>query len=204
MQKWNIIFLACIASSFFGCGQRAERISVPSYSAGSAASAAVAKYDENGNGAIDGAELLKSGALQSALPRIDKDGDGKLTAEEISERISTYNSFDIGLMARTCVINLDGRPLANANVRFEPEEFMLNSISPAVGVTDDAGRVSVRKEGSEYPAMQIGMYKIKISRRDGETETIPAQFNADTLLGVEIAPDIPEQERGFVLDLKSR
>jgi hypothetical protein len=187
-----------------GCGKREERISIPSYSPGSVASSALKHYDKSGNGTIEDGELANCPALQMAVPRIDQDGNGKLTDAEISARIATYDTFGVGLMARMCVITLDGQPLANANVRFEPEEFMLGSISPAVGTTDAAGRVSPRKEGSEYPAMQVGMYRIKISRREGEAETIPAQFNSESRLGVEIAPDVPNQERGFALDLRTR
>jgi hypothetical protein len=206
-QRTSILFPFIFAFALAlnsGCGKRQERITVPSFSPGSAAGRAVKDYDQNGNGSVDGGELQKCPAFLTALPRIDQDGDGKLTDSEISARIATYNTFGIGLMSRICVITLDGRPLVNANVRFEPESFMLGSISPAVGVTDASGRVSPRKEGSEYPAMQVGMYRIKVSLRDGETETIPAQFNSETTLGVEIAPDVPEQERGFNLDLKSR
>ena len=131
-------------------------------------------------------------------------GNGKLTSSEISTRIATYNSLNFGLTAVTCTITLDGQPLANAQVRFEPEEFMLGAISPAVGITDGAGWVAPRKEGSEFPAMQVGMYRIRLSRKEGDMETIPAQFNTESRFGVEIAPDVPDQERGFTLDLKAR
>lgn len=198
------LFLAavCLAT---GCGKRPEKITLPSFSAGAAAAAALKAYDKNANNSVEGSELADCPALQMAIQRIDKDGNGKLTDTEISERIASYNALGANsLMARSFIVTLDGQPLANANVRFEPEEFMLGSIKPAVGVTDATGRVSPRKEGSEYPLMQIGMYKIKISRREGETETIPAQFNTETKQGIEIAPDVPDQERGVTLDLRTR
>lgn len=198
------LLLAALLSAT-GCGKRAEQITLPSFSPGAAAAAALKAYDKNGNATIESGELTNCPALQLALPRIDEDGNGKLTEAEISARITTYNTLGANsLMARSWIVTLDGQPLANAQVRLEPEEFMLGSISPAVGVTDNAGRVSPRKEGSEYPSMQVGMYRIKVSRKQGETETIPAQFNTESRLGIEIAPDVPGQERGLALDLRSR
>ena len=35
-------------------------------------------------------------------------------------------------------------------------------------------------------------------------EMLPAQFNTESKYGVEIAPDVPDQERGITLDLKTR
>ena len=186
-----------------GCGPRAERISVPSFSPSSAATKALKLFDENGNSTIEGAELTNCPSLLMALPRIDQDGDGKLTHDEISARIGTYNTFGIGLSSLTCVVTLDGQPLSGAQIRFEPEEFMLGSISPAVGDTDGSGRVSPRKEGSEYNALQVGMYRVRVSRKEGDAETLPAQFNTESKWGLEVAPDVPGQERGFTLELKS-
>jgi hypothetical protein len=207
-QRTNYLRAPLLLAALFlaiGCGKRPEKIVVPSFSPGAAAAAALKAYDKNANNSIESGELAECPALQMAIQRIDKDGNGKLTDTEISERIATYNALGANsMMARSFVVTLDGMPVANANVRFEPEEFMLGSIKPAVGVTDNAGRVSPRKEGSEYPSMQVGMYRIKISRREGETETIPAQFNSESKQGIEIAPDVPGQERGMTLDLRTR
>lgn len=202
-QAW-LVFLVAGIGICAGCGPRAERITVPSFSPSAAATKALQLFDENGNSTIEGSELTNCPALFTALPRIDQDGNGKLTQDEISARIGTYNTFGIGLSSLACVVTLDGQPLAGAHVRFEPEEFMLGSISPAVGVTDESGRVSPRKEGSEYNALQVGMYRIRISRKEGDAEALPAQFNTESKWGIEVAPDVPGQERGFALELKSR
>jgi hypothetical protein len=187
-----------------GCGGTSESVVIPSFSAGSAGSQAVKLCDANGNETIDGAEFSKCPSLVVALPRIDQDGNGKLTAAEIRDRVATYSSHGIGLMQLKCVVTLNGQPLANAKVTLVPEEFLGKSIEEATGTTDGSGHVSLRKTGSEYPAVQPGLYRVRVSvMPDGGAETIPAQYNVETVLGVEVAPDVPELERGFKLDLKS-
>ena len=40
--------------------------------------------------------------------------------------------------------------------------------------------------------MHLGFYKVKISKRVNGKETIPAKYNEATLLGQEVAPDVPK------------
>lgn len=185
-----------------GCGN-SEGITVPAYSPGSSASKALSLFDENKNGTIEEAELLKCPGLQAALPRMDQDGDGKLTSSEISYRISYYKSQAVGLTAVQCVVLRNGHPLPDAKVTLVPEEFMQDSIQPATGTTDGTGRAGMRKEGLEYPGLQVGLYRVQISlRNEAGMETIPAKYNETTTLGTEVAPDVPDQERGILFDLK--
>lgn len=200
---WLLLPALFVASGSSGCGGGSEPITIPSFNASGAAAEAVKLCDANGNGAIEGAELLKCPSLQAALPRIDQDGNGQLTADEIRERIASYNSHGIGLTSLNCSVTFNGQPLAGAIVTLVPEEFLGSVISEATGTTDGMGFVSPRKAGSEYPAMQIGLYKIRVSTAaEGASETIPANYNTETTLGIEVAPDSPETERVFRLDLR--
>ena len=40
--------------------------------------------------------------------------------------------------------------------------------------------------------MHLGLYKVRISKVIGGQETIPRKYNAETILGQELAPDVPE------------
>lgn len=192
-----------MALGWAGCGSSEGTVSIPSYNPGSSSSQAVSLFDENKNGTIEGAELIKCPGLQTALPRIDQDGDGKLTAGEISTRIAFYKSKAVGLTSVHCVVTKNGVPLQNAKVTFQPEEFMKSTLRAASGTTDNTGRAGLKREDLEFPGMQIGLYRVLVSLpNEMGAESIPPEFNEKTTLGAEIAPDVPGLERGLVFDLK--
>jgi hypothetical protein len=186
-----------------GCGNE-EGIFVPAYNPSGSARQALSLFDENKNGSLDGNELLNCPGLQSALPRVDQNGDGQLTSGEISDRIGYYKSRGVALTSVQCVILRNGQPVPNAKVTFVPEEFMKNTLQPATGTTDQTGRTGMKKEGLEFPGIQLGLYRVQVSlpNESGE-ETLPPQYNEKTTLGAEVASDVPDLERGLVFDLKA-
>jgi hypothetical protein len=211
---WNVFFryfnfflgAPCLGVLAFvalaGCG-RSDEVTVPSYNPAGAARQAVALLDENKDGAIDGTELARAPGLQFALPRVDQDGDGKLTSSEIGSRIAYYRSQAVGLTSLQCVVLRNGVPVPDAKVTLVPEEFLKDTIDPATGTTDKSGRAGMKKEGLDFPGLQVGLYRVQISLpNESGQETIPAKYNESTTLGVEVAPDVPERERGIVFDLK--
>jgi len=186
-----------------GCGGSTVNVSIPSYSPGSSGSSAIKRFDTNQNGTIEGGELANCPGLQAALSRVDRDGNGKLTASEIGDRIGYYGSQPIGVMALVCNVTWNGQPVPNAKVTFVPEEFFAGAIQSATGTTDANGSVALQKEGLDFPALQLGMYRVQVSALNSAgAETIPPQFNANTTLGAEVAPDAPGQERGLNIELK--
>jgi hypothetical protein len=40
--------------------------------------------------------------------------------------------------------------------------------------------------------MHLGLYKVKISKKVNGKELIPAKYNEATVLGQEVAPDVPD------------
>ncbi|WP_425616267.1 hypothetical protein NA78x_006210 [Anatilimnocola sp. NA78] len=197
----SLFVLAC---ALVGCGPSGPDVSIPSYNSGSAGSQAIKLFDANQNGTIEAAELSACPGVQAALPRIDLDGNGQLTASEIGQRVAYYGSQPIGVMPLVCKVVYNGRPLPNASVTFVPEEFFGGAITSASGTTDANGSVSLQKEGLDFPALQLGMYRVQVSAKNpAGAESIPSQFNTNTTLGAEVAPDAPGQERGLVLELKA-
>lgn len=200
---WFVGYLfaaACCA----GCGN-SEGVTVPAYSPGSSASQALTLFDENKNGSLEGSELINCPGLQSALPRVDQNGDGKLTSSEISARIGYYKAQAVGLTSVQCVVLRNGQPVPNAKVTFVPEEFMKKTLQPATGTTDSSGRTGMKREGLDFPGIQVGMYRVQVSLpNEAGEESLPPQYNEQTILGAEVASDVPDLERGLVFDLKAQ
>ncbi|WP_145099809.1 EF-hand domain-containing protein [Anatilimnocola aggregata] len=162
-------------------------------------------FDSNQNGSIEGGELAACPSLQAALPMIDRDGNGNLTAAEIEARLQQYGGQQIGLMPLQCTISRGGQPVANAHVQFVPEAFLKHAIQPASGKTDSQGVAWMKVAGSDTRAMQLGLYRVEITApNDSGQETIPSQFNAQTTLGAEVATDNPNVESGLTFDLSSK
>jgi hypothetical protein len=196
------ILAAPLLAAFYGCGD-SSGVSVPTYDPSGSANQAMVLFDENKNGTIEGSELVKCPGMQAGMARIDQDGNGKLTADEIRDRISQYQAQSVGMMSLTCMVSFNGQPLPNAKVTFVPEEFMNKVLKPATGTTNGQGQVGLTTEGAPVGGIQVGMYRIQVSLPNASgQESIPPQFNAQTTLGAEVALDVPELERGLKLDLK--
>src|SRR5207253_10852291 len=128
-------------------------------------------------------------ALLGALKKIDKNGDGRLDASEIADRLTSFQQSGVQVLAVTCRVVLNGAPVTGATVRLIPEKFLGDGIKPASGVTDSSGAVSLNAEG--LPGVYCGFYRIEVSKKDpGGTETVPARYNTQTVLGQEVAPDM--------------
>jgi hypothetical protein len=170
----------------------------PGIDAWAAGEEAIELCDANGDGTASGEELNKAPSLKSALKRLDTNGDGGASAEEIAARIGKWQEIGIGLMSFGCNVTLDGRPLSDAVVTFEPETFLGDEIKAASGTTNRYGGASAtiakedRPDAKYPPGMHLGFYKVKISKRVSGKETIPAKYNEATVLGQEVSPDVAE------------
>jgi hypothetical protein len=170
-----------------------------------AAAAALAQYDTNHDGSIAGPELDKSPGLKSALPSMDADRDGKLSAAEIAARLSKYRSDEIPTFPFLCQVMLDGRPLAGAEVRVVPEPFLGDQVKPASGMTDADGGASLKIEGAADHGVHCGLFVVQISKKDAAgKETVPAKYNTQSTLGQEVARDVRAIEDGVTFNLSSR
>jgi len=193
--------LATLAS----CNSGPARVAQPYISAGAAGSAAMDEYDTNGDGAVAGDELEKAPSLKAALKNLDKDGDSRVTAAEVTERVQAWQSQNTGLTNVRCLVVMDGRPLVGADVVFEPESFLGDEIETAVGVADSSGTVSPvipkdkRPTPQTPPGLRLGLYKIKISKIVGGKETVPARYNAETTLGQEVSADDPSMKQSQIV-----
>lgn len=185
------LFALCLA---VGCSGGSS-LEVPGYDPGGAASRAMKIYDKDGDGFVAGEELENAPGLKAAIKNLDSDDDGKVSQQEIADRVAAWAKMGLGVTMVKCLVTLDGAPLEGATIRFVPEEFMAGVIQEAVDVTTPVGSASPRipKENRPSPdtppGTQLGLYLVKISKEEGGKETIPAKYNTETILGQEVSND---------------
>jgi EF hand len=166
-----------------------------------AANQCLAEYDANKDGALDAKELEACPALLVALKRVDANKDGRLTADEIADRLSFFQKQGIQ-MDVSVEVTLDGRFLDGATVTLEPEKFMGPSVKSASTVTDEAGSGAFKTEGSDNVAVACGYYRVHVSKNAQGREVVPAKYNAQSVLGYEVSPDVDGRGSSSTLKLR--
>ncbi len=200
-----LVLLATLA----GCSQRPTRVNPPAIDAKLAAQQAMTDYDSNSDGTIDGAELDNVPAIKNSLKELDKNADGKVSADEIRERIEQWQATKVAIMPFVCTVTLDRAPLAGATVTLVPEKFLGPNVQPASGISGDQGNatVSMPKEKMPNPnfsGVNVGFYRVEISKEVGGKEIVPGRYNVNTEIGQEVAPGVPALQQGMSFALKSR
>ena len=184
MLKKQFYFVAVLLIACLGC-TGSSSVQIPKMNASDVGAAALKQYDANNDGKIVGKELTACPGVLSRLKYIDTDHDQAISSDEITARIQQWQKMKIGLTLLRCTVTFRGQPLQNARVTLEPEAFLGNTIAPGEGVTNQAGYTSIKQVENDLPGMPLGFYKIKIT---SDTTQVPATYNENTTLGVEIAP----------------
>jgi hypothetical protein len=179
------------------CNYGPQAVRPPYIDPSDAAEQAMEMYDTDGDGRVAGAELDEAPGLKAALPRMDTNQDDAITGDEVAERVGGWQK-GLGLMSFVFKVTLDGVPLDGALVTFEPEKFLGDEFKSASCTTSsygDAGATIAKEDRPSPktpPGMQLGVYKVKISKTVGGKETIPAKYNENTILGQEVSMDVSE------------
>jgi hypothetical protein len=188
---------ALVAILLTSCHRGPAAVHQPSIDPDDAGSQAMEMYDTNRDGQVAGDELAKAPGINAAVARLDTNGDKGVSADEVAERVRVWQKMGHGLTSFSFKVTLDGSPLAEASVVFEPEEFLGNEIQAAECKTDmfGGGGATIPKEKRPDPertppGMQLGLYTVKISKVIDGKETIPANYNQNSVLGQEVAPDV--------------
>jgi hypothetical protein len=159
-------------------------------------------WDTDHDGALSAAELEKTPALRAGLKKLDANRDGRVTSEEIAERVSEWISAAFGRIPVTCHVTLDGKPLDGAIVTLTPDECFGKAITPATGKTGASGVGKLKSEGVTH-AVYLGWYRVNISKEEGGKEVVPAKYNAASILGQEISADATNLQNTWLIELKS-
>ena len=183
------VLLASFAIFAAGCGGPAvSSIGALEANPQSAADEALKLYDANSDGALDASELKKSPALASATARIDADGDGKMTLEEIASRFEKYQSLSTHIPGEVYIA--DGkRWAAGAEVTFEPAPFMGSQVPTYTGVTGDNG-VARMTSTPKTPGFVVGFYEVRVKKSDGTEVSKGCEIADDSGFSREIVIDI--------------
>lgn len=183
-----------MCAAYVGCSGGPTPVEVPDYNPNGSAARAMEIYDKNSDGFIDGGELEKAPGLKAALRNFDADKDERISTEEIAARVVVWQKMAVGLTQLSCEITLDGAPLDGATVTFEPEEFLDGTIQEASGESRFGSASPIipleKRPSPDTPAgIQMGLYKVKISKLQGGKEIVPSRYNTETVLGQEVSPD---------------
>lgn len=171
-----------------GCGLSSSKVVAPPVDPAEAASRAMEEYDTNSDGKIDKTEAKQT--VLDAKAGWDADGDGSISEDEIRERLERYEALKPGIQSMTCTVLWRNRPLENAEVVFEPEAFLGESVEMANGTTDENGIAElvaeeVAKEDPTLRGIRAALYKVRITHPDLD---IPARYNTETTLFFELGP----------------
>ncbi|MCA9235248.1 MAG: hypothetical protein KDA44_07240 [Planctomycetales bacterium] len=206
MSVWKnpycLVLAGCLHATLVGCNSTPGRPEKPDFSPSASAEAAVAEYDADGDGRIDQGEVAACPGLAIAFPRIDTDGDDALDAQEIAARIEHYEAASASLSTGTVMVSLNGQPLPEAAVTFEPEAFLGDSFKACSGETDYTGTAVISGHNDRFPGIFFGLYRVRVSKTVNGKEVVPERFNANTTLGHEASDDIPGLIRAIRFDLR--
>lgn len=208
-RNWATLYCCCLTIALccnVGCSGHSGRLSPPNIDAAAAAAKLIAQYDTSKNSAIDGAELDRVPAVKSALSKYDPNGDRQVSADEIAARIELWQIVPVASMPISCTVRRGSRPLPNAKVVLEPEAPFAGQLLRAEGTTDSGGfaQLAIHPDGEQRQSVngvQCGLYKVRITASLGGGRELPAKYNTNTQLGMEVAPDAEFMHTGLRFDL---
>jgi hypothetical protein len=191
--------------SLQACRHGPPRVYPPSINASTAAAEAIETFDTNKDGKISGDELNKCPGLKAALAQVNASGGDYVDYDMIKARIQAWQATRLGRMSLRCSVMHNGQPLANADVKFVPEAFLGLDLAKwtAAGKTDENGNAMLSvptnpQDRSDLPGVTTGFYRVEVTC---PTMQIPAMYNANTILGQEVALDAKGIQEGIRFDV---
>jgi hypothetical protein len=197
--KYAFAALAFVSFAFAaGCDREPIHDVGPPYSPSTAAAKAIELFDANNDGKIAGSEFDACPGLKASLKVIGTDAEAGVTPEQIAARVKKWCDLHVPRTSLACLVSYNGRPLADATVKFIPEKFLADALpDAATGKTNQHGLAMITVRYGE-PGVPPGMYRVEITK-DGEE--IPAKYNTTTELGQEVSLDNPDLDFGVKFDL---
>ena len=187
-----------------GCSGGPAALEAPDLDPADAAQGAIALYDKDGDGKLSSEELQACPGILVSLELYDQDGDGFVSQEEIAQRLQKYVDGKVTLARVSARVSLNKKPLADATVRFIPESYLGEAIKPASGVTRKRGSATMAVAKEDLPEEMHGILGIHPGTYRVEITDpdgkVPAKYNTETTLGYETTPGNPYA----TFDLKSR
>ena len=152
------VVLSAVALFLVGCGQQ-PALSVKTLSPKASAQRALEKYDANRDGALDQTEC--SAGLRALFPTSDEDQNGKLSLEEIQERLQFHDDQKVGLITATANLTSSSTSVEGLLVKLIPDP-VFTGLPSAKGSADKNGFVVFQSDGESIPGVCPGVYSIVI------------------------------------------
>jgi hypothetical protein len=178
--------IALAGCALIGCSSQPARVAPPNFDPPAIATAMLDAKDSNSDNMVTADELGDWSGFRASFAQIDANNDGKLDRTEIERRFQDYVETRVGLQSLTVFVTANGKPVPDAVVDFIPEDLLADLIKPARATTNAAGSAPVLPVDGGIPLVAPGFYRVKISKKQGEKELIPPQFNTATTLGFEV------------------
>ncbi|MGD9636509.1 MAG: hypothetical protein AB7U97_24715 [Pirellulales bacterium] len=162
-------------------------MAVPAFDPQGMADEAFGQKDANRDGTLSADELKDWPGVRAAFGAMDKNKDGKVDQAEFEEHIAGYAVGKIGMQSLTCFVTANGKPVSGLTVDFTPEPMFAAYAKAGRAMTGSDGSGAVLPTGGGLPGMAPGMYRVSISKREGEREMLPAKYNVKSELGFEVS-----------------
>jgi hypothetical protein len=112
--------------------------------------------------------------------------------------IRSWQQTGVGARTVPFTIRFNDRSLAGAMVRLVPADFLGDAVKGATGESSASGGGQLNmapedrpRNAPNMPLMQPGLYKVEITHPSSK---IPAKYNTETTLGIEITSGNPGPE----------
>ncbi len=161
------------------------------------ASDALEAYDANSDGKLDGSELDAVPAIKKNVQLYDTDSDGAVSEDELQARFAAWENADAAFRRLDVKLTVDGRPLPNATITFEPEVYMTDWVKPATGTTGKSGMAKmsvapedlpaeVKERGLNLKGVYVGAYRVKVEHPSSK---LPADVRSGAAIGEDTSRD---------------
>lgn len=182
-----------LLAATLGCGShQPPRVAAPGVAVEQATTAILARVDANSDGRIDPQEAARVPAVKAAVKDLDSDGDGLLSRDELLAWLEEIRQARVAITPLGLTVTHRGKPLANAEVRLVPEDFLGPDVQPAAGTTDATGLVRPAMAAGRHAGVNCGLYRIEITGKGNDGRPLPARFNTASTLGLAVGGQLPK------------
>jgi hypothetical protein len=181
--------LILFSAQLVGCSRGPTAIHQPEFDPATASQQAITQYDTNQDGVLSEPELKACPGILLNRSIYDTDGDGKVSRQEIEERLRNLRLSGVGLSTLNVEVRFNGRPLSGAEVKLVPETYLGDEVKPAWGKTGRRGLAVMGVRDADLPAAEkgatgvhYGTYRVEITHPQ---VALPPKYNIKSTLGYE-------------------
>ncbi len=147
----TFVIAALTIVALAGCSSQPRAVTMPEIDPSTAAQQAVELCDKNGDGKLSDEELKSIPGILKWKQLYDLDGDKFVSQQEIVERLKKWQSDKLAFRSISLSVKLNGRPVPNVQVQMTPESYLGDAVKPAKGITNKRGFASVSVAPEDLP-----------------------------------------------------